>query len=287
MKLSSLLLSALVPSSLAADLPSLPANVEIDYVFPRNETYAPVESFPIIFAIQNAAIAWDFGFYLSWDLKNVTAGEDSSFVDSDLALHSDFVFDAVPADPYFIVNYTEKLGGSLYSWQSTGAGTYQLSWAFALSQNCTEDGDFIDHTIGAAVASGDLIFTIAEGGEAVDLTGGDSCAVVGGVVGIQSNLTGCAHVDNSGVQADPCGVSVDAVLASSLTAQLPAITASTTSSASATPGTSGTKTTMSGTQTRASATASATGNSAISDRGRVQAAGAVLAGLAGFCAILV
>ena len=39
--------------------------LEVDVVFPRNETYAPTDSFPVISAFQNAHLAW----YLNMDIR--------------------------------------------------------------------------------------------------------------------------------------------------------------------------------------------------------------------------
>jgi hypothetical protein len=40
-----------------ADPTTFPATVEVDLIFPRNDTYAPSALFPIVFAFQNAALA--------------------------------------------------------------------------------------------------------------------------------------------------------------------------------------------------------------------------------------
>lgn len=269
--------------SLAIDLPALPANIEVDFVFPRNDTYASVDNFPIIFAIQNAALAWDFGFFVTWQVKNITPGASLTFVDSDTVVQSNIPKTAALVDPYFIVNYTTRLGGPYRD----GTGTYRLSWDFALSQNCTESGEYINHTFGAGLAHGDLVFTIADGGKVIDFTDGGPCPIAGGVVGIQSNISGCAHVDSSGVRADPCNVNIDSSLASSFSAQLPVITASTSSSTTSKPTTAASGTTSAtGTKTSLSTTPSATGNVA-SSNGYSQAVAAILAGVAGLCAVIV
>ena len=82
-------------------------NPEIDLVFLLNETYAPVDSFPVIFVLQNISVAWSFGFQLQWNITGVPDNEGagrgvwSGFVsvyhDEDLP---------VPSDPYIIVNST-------------------------------------------------------------------------------------------------------------------------------------------------------------------------------------
>ena len=46
-----------------------PQTVEIDLVFPRNDTYPPFWPFPIIFAVRNAAAAWPFDFQLIYEVQ--------------------------------------------------------------------------------------------------------------------------------------------------------------------------------------------------------------------------
>ncbi|KAH8889606.1 hypothetical protein GQ53DRAFT_868447 [Thozetella sp. PMI_491] len=276
---ASLLFASWLPSlSAAVTLPALPAVLEVDIIFPRNETYARVDNFPVILALQNAPLAWDFGFHVSWSLRNLSKLTGSNFVDSESILQPNLpVRLPAPADTFFIVNSTNDLDGP---------GTYQLSWGIALSENCTRNGDFITHTIGAGLSSGQVVFTIADGGKAVDLTDGGPCPLAGGVVNIQSNLTGCAHVDNTGIQANPCNIAIDDSLAQSLSSQLPQITGSTSTKATATKTTTPTSGTGTGgvSKTSSSTTTSATNNA---PRGSLQTAAAVLAGAAGLCAMLV
>ncbi|WQF90153.1 hypothetical protein CDEST_15167 [Colletotrichum destructivum] len=62
--LSSLL--ALFLAILAQAERRLPANLQVDLLFPRNETYAPTQWFPIVLGIQNLDALWplDIGFNL-------------------------------------------------------------------------------------------------------------------------------------------------------------------------------------------------------------------------------
>lgn len=278
----------------AIDLPALPANIEVDIIFPRNETYAPANNFPIILALQNAALAWDFGWHVTWDLTNLSVVSSTSqdFVEGESILVPNFEKLPAPSNTFFIANSTEKLGGSYY--RASGLGTYRLSWTFNLMQNCTEDGDFIDHSFGARLGDGELVFTIADGGKGVDFLDGGACPPSGGAIGIQSNITACAHVDSLGVEAQPCNIVIDEALASSLSAQLPAIAlpTSTTSTPSTASSPSKTTTGPSGLNTGAtSGTTSPLATSTTSNhaphRGALQTAAAVLAGAAGLCAVLV
>lgn len=289
----SIILAACLPLLVAADLPALPANIEIDLIFPRNETYSAADNFPIVLAMQNAALAYSFGFTLSWRLYNLSEPSSSesssspySYVDSDsITMGSPLTF-AAPPDTFFIANSTYKFGHASY--KATTAGIYQLSWTFALTENCTEDGEWVNHTIGASHGHGVQIFTIADEGKAVDLLDGGSCPELGVAVGIQSNISGCAHVDNSGIQASPCNIEINESLASSLSAELPPATTYTSTkktTAGTTATASGSKT-ATGTGTSSPTTTTATGNHAAT-RGALQTAAAVVAGAAGLCAMLV
>lgn len=43
----------------------LPADIQVDLVFPRNETYAPTQMFPTVFAIDNFDSATPLDLYIS------------------------------------------------------------------------------------------------------------------------------------------------------------------------------------------------------------------------------
>ncbi|EPS41753.1 hypothetical protein H072_4346 [Dactylellina haptotyla CBS 200.50] len=279
-----LLLATFLPMlSGAVDTPILPANIEINIIFPRNETYSPADKFPIVLALQNAPLAYDFGFHLLWELRNLSIrGSSSDFIDSESILRSNLPIRVpAPSKTLFIVNSTDEFT-SLYQ---EGIGTYQLTWYFALGQNCTRDGDFINHSIGARLAEGGLVFTIADGGKPANLTAGGPCPPAGAAFRIQSNITGCAHVDDSGVQAKPCNIVINDQLASSISAQLPLVTISTTSAPIlTTPGS--TTSTSSSTDLPSSTSTSVTGNNAPRG-GPFQTAAALLAGAAGLCIFLV
>lgn len=56
----------------------LPADLQVDFIFPRNETYAPTQYFPIVFGIRNLDAVWPLRMLLeidvgseSWNAKEV------------------------------------------------------------------------------------------------------------------------------------------------------------------------------------------------------------------------
>ncbi|KAG6354377.1 hypothetical protein INS49_004394 [Diaporthe citri] len=54
---------------------TLPSNVAVDLVFPRNDTYNPADTFPVVFALQGASAAWTFGFFLEWRIRRAQGCE--------------------------------------------------------------------------------------------------------------------------------------------------------------------------------------------------------------------
>ncbi|KAK2050315.1 hypothetical protein LZ31DRAFT_590198 [Colletotrichum somersetense] len=56
---------------------ALPSSIEVDLIFPRNDTvYKPVWPFPIVFAVRNASQLWQsdefFTFWVKWELTGYT-----------------------------------------------------------------------------------------------------------------------------------------------------------------------------------------------------------------------
>ncbi|KAK1955658.1 hypothetical protein LY78DRAFT_664115 [Colletotrichum sublineola] len=57
---------------------ALPSSIEVDLIFPRNDTvYKPVWPFPIVFAVRNASQLWQsddefFEFWVKWELTGLT-----------------------------------------------------------------------------------------------------------------------------------------------------------------------------------------------------------------------
>ncbi|KAK1996221.1 hypothetical protein LX36DRAFT_658795 [Colletotrichum falcatum] len=67
---------------------ALPSNIEVDLIFPRNDTvYKPVWPFPIVFAIRNASQLWQsddefFSFWVKWELTGYTDTNSSQLFTS-------------------------------------------------------------------------------------------------------------------------------------------------------------------------------------------------------------
>src|ERR1700684_4363211 len=86
---------------------TLPITIEIDLIFPLNQTYSRIDPFPVIFIIQNATAAWNFGFEFYWNITGVpdeTPGREA-FGPGFLFVGMDSYHPA-PADPFIVVNST-------------------------------------------------------------------------------------------------------------------------------------------------------------------------------------
>ena len=237
---------------------SLPANVEIDVVFPRQgETYAPVSPFPVVFAIQNATVAWSFGFSFDWNIET----ERGSLVDTGIMVITSDAADppVPPADPYLLINKSIEL--PLYP-----NNALTLAWQFNFFGNCTgyTDGGYTFQTV-PFNAQGSFNFSTAYGGKAVDVLAEGQCPALGSIVPVQTSVAAnCPQIGDSGIQPSPCAFTIDAAVASSVSAAVvPTTTAGVTAAASGDgtgtgTGSVPTQTTATGTSTTMSSSAGPT-----------------------------
>jgi len=62
----------------ATNIP-LPATLELDVIFPRNETYSPVTLFPVVFALQNPSLGGGFSLSVSWRIVNLSPDSETGY----------------------------------------------------------------------------------------------------------------------------------------------------------------------------------------------------------------
>ncbi|KXX80358.1 hypothetical protein MMYC01_203269 [Madurella mycetomatis] len=206
-----------------------PATVELDLVFPRNDTYAPAPVFPVVFAVQNlAAAAPSTSLFIDWSVaKPGDPWLASGTVRLDLAAWAN-----ATENPYYVALWTEKLS------QAESVGTYNLLWMLRFT-NCTIDLGYNRMTEPAASdVRNTTIFTIREGAQRPDFVDGpDNCPVQGLTIEITGtrdtsgfDFTGltnghrsiCGVVSHSPPPANPCVAKVNAAAASSISAELTA-----------------------------------------------------------------
>lgn len=211
--------------AISADSITVPTTIEIDLVFPLNQTYALIDPFPVIFVIQNAATAWSFGFDFQWNISGVPDGSSSSEVfGPGFLFEGQGLYHPAPSDPFIVVNSTRF--PSIVNTQLP-AGKWTLGWSYE-SSVCTPDGDILN--IGSGVpAQGSISFTVEGGGASPDFT--SSCPTLAGQIDVVANWTGCPQPGTPG-PSNPCGAKIGAAQASSISA----ILALSTSTSSATGG---------------------------------------------------
>ncbi len=132
--------------------------VEVDLVFPRNETYRP-GAIPLLFAVQNSALAVPLTMRIGWTLwedsgnRTKTAGGSRHLLCDELG-QTDPFFSAESVDPAVTTNYE---------------ATWVLLWNVQ-SQNCTgsQKGSQISHLL----QQQQVTFTTKQGAQEPDLQQG-------------------------------------------------------------------------------------------------------------------
>ncbi|KFZ06234.1 hypothetical protein V501_07602 [Pseudogymnoascus sp. VKM F-4519 (FW-2642)] len=204
--------------------------LEVDLVFPRNETYAPTTWFPVVFAFQNAERARLLNPHISYTIRNWDdmLGNDGASFSHDLRLAN-----WSSHDPYFVYNYFHDVFAKEGSWWLTWHVTWEScnevpfsaglsrdmirnssSWSVLFTtKNSAQEIDLVAVTnnktcpaeLGVVINVTDTTMTVPFG---VDWSGGDTCAVVA-----SSTPTPTAN---------PCQVKIDSVVVASMSASLAA-----------------------------------------------------------------
>jgi hypothetical protein len=197
--------------------------VEVDLVFPRNETYAPTSILPIVFGFQNSELAPFLGLQLSftvWRWDNLSDFPVTSSYDLRWANFSS-------NDPYFEYRHFTKFDRE---------GTWKLTWTVGWA-NCTEDSlakqgkDRVEfHS-----STTSTVFTTKNSAQEVDLstaTKNEDCSTD---MGFAFNVTNthkvptgiewaggetCVAVAPSLPTPNPCQVKIDSAAAASMSASI-------------------------------------------------------------------
>ena len=148
MQLRPLALVAAVASALSCQpvRAAVPETVELDLVFPRNETYRPVYPFPIVFALRNPAVIWPFDFTfvakLEWwsDEEDRVVSTRAGFRQLGHHPNAGYPYNDSPVypddsgEPLFFINATFVITKLMNSTTTTPA---TVRWNFGLDRNCT------------------------------------------------------------------------------------------------------------------------------------------------------
>ncbi|KAL1850967.1 hypothetical protein Daus18300_012758 [Diaporthe australafricana] len=221
------LLYFLVNTSQAQSV-TLPSNVAVDLVFPRNDTYNPADPFPVVFALQGASAAWTFGFSFEWRIRRARGCQgECGIVDSGRLSVDQGEFGSVSfesEDYYIYRGESTALSGNWGLGVAAGGfeGAYSLEWDFGFLRNCSDDGGAIQSEGGRTDFTGSNIFSVVPGASPNVRAQLGECPISGGVTGVEANLDGCPSLGATEVEADPCVVEVPEDVIDTVVAQLAA-----------------------------------------------------------------
>ena len=195
------------------------AVVEVDLIFPRNDTYAPGQYMPVVFAIQNSAIATPLDIYITWNVYQLDGNASSTgFID---LRQTNFT----GADPFFVAGYAQRVNGTKGHWAAawdmsfTNCSISMQSWG----ENYT--------TVKQNVAWSNVEFTTKPDAPAPNLAQSPGACVNGSkgvVIDIAETLPLYSIGDNNGhyachvlaspptVSGNSCSVAVNETTASSI-----------------------------------------------------------------------
>ncbi|KAI1275906.1 hypothetical protein F5Y07DRAFT_368339 [Xylaria sp. FL0933] len=185
---------------LAISAVTYPTTIEFDNVFPRNDTYSPVDLMPIVFAVQNSSVASSLGFVVTWVLA--IADDNDQYISQDSG-RIDFAFaDYSNNDPYFAVDYTNlrKI-----------EGIYRITWSL--------DADYC-HANSSHASVNNVTFTIKKGAKQPDLvatTLPNTCQTIQSVPFTKSEAGACPVL---GGAPNPCALNITQERASSISAAI-------------------------------------------------------------------
>lgn len=134
-------LSALLYLLLSAHVAScerkLPADLQVDLIFPRNETYAPTQLFPIVFGVNNLDAVWPLDMRLHVMVESISAQQDEdtpSWTWKDVSLNSGELEKTVgeaPGTHFFHFPAVNMTNGT--------TDNYKILWDFILPNRCFDN----------------------------------------------------------------------------------------------------------------------------------------------------
>ncbi|KAG7289802.1 hypothetical protein NEMBOFW57_006178 [Staphylotrichum longicolle] len=130
------------------------AVVEVDLVFPRNETYS-TGPIPLLFAVQNSALAVPLAMSISWVIRDLDSGQ--RMATGSRTLHCD---ELGQTDPLLTHEYLDA------DKTTAAEATWFLIWNVQ-SQNCSREGN--DTQISQILQQQKLRFTTKKGAPQPDL----------------------------------------------------------------------------------------------------------------------
>jgi hypothetical protein len=205
--------------------------VEVDLIFPRNETYAPTAYLPIIFAFQNSHLApflnplIHIDVYLAQNADGSTQWAPPASIDLEQLRWANFTNN----DTYFAYPTYQR-----NKFTFTTEGTWQVTWTFNWAV-CTEDS-LANNILMRNESQHTTMLTIRKGAQEVDLVSGTTDKSCSGQDGVAVNITNTLHIPSSAhwegqgdmcastassvPKSDPCRVSIDPAAAASISCSI-------------------------------------------------------------------
>jgi hypothetical protein len=209
--------------------------LEIDLLFPRNETYAPRTRFPVVFALRNPHLAQHLRPVINWVILNASRSDPTRARLAD-GSHPFLWTNETSQEPYFLYAFPNLRGHEgpvLLGWWANW-----ISCNLSSSEPAFQAGETELLTL-------DIEFTIKSGGQSVDLVAAtarkdeETCAQPGVAINVtdetrwvpndifdKHNLDNaiCAVLASSSPTptANPCQVEINSTAAESIWASLAA-----------------------------------------------------------------
>jgi hypothetical protein len=201
----------------------LPTTVQLDIVFPKNNTvYKPVYPFPVVFGLHNGSAAWSYVIKWSWEIVALD-GEPSA----NNIIASGGYFPGVPGiekpapppNKYLIIDPVDEI-------VNTTARKLFMRYSFAITDACNETTDDIPIDRKPNVSFNQLVFFSLdpEHGLTPNITATGPCATAVGAIGIQKEIPGfsgpCPILADGPQPVQTCALSIDEEVSDQVSARM-------------------------------------------------------------------
>jgi hypothetical protein len=209
--------------------------LEVDLIFPRNETYAPTANLPIIFAFQNSHLAPFLNPLIQINAQLVQSANGST---QWTPIESVYLYQLQWANFTTNNTYFAYPTYQRHTFNFESEGIWELSWTLTW-ETCPDDGGH--HTMVNRSAHTTTL-SIAQGAQELDLVSGTKDKSCTGQEGVAINITDtslvpitagwdgqgdmCASTASSVPKSDPCRVSIDPTAAASISCAVSLATSS-------------------------------------------------------------
>lgn len=180
---------------------SYPATIEIDILFPRNETYnSNFTGMPVVFAVQNVEAAYAYEWSIRWGIYSTRSSSNtpatgritrSQFEDNEFQYYFNNVA-VVPVMNKYAVSFRK--------------GNFRLEWDYATTPCIPEGETAVSSQTRTPIASGTSYFSVVEDGSGLDFNIPiDDCPSFGDAWSVESDDDCPAeNTKSDNAHRDPC-----------------------------------------------------------------------------------